>query len=234
MKSLQKVTFKGLYDQTEYGLFYYIGTERDYQGLTIIVFLVYFGCLYLTTSSSRGSTKVNNLLYDHRPYTLTEDDCARGAKFRDLPGVVVGHDNVVRRDPTKKKELLPSTGSDKAALSFINERQLKIKMTRRLILPVFLSWPKAMLHPEQDRVLTIRECARLQGFPDYYRFCGTVKERYRQVGNAAAVPVGRGLGYAVGMAFQKLYGDGPLMTLPPKFSHSTNLQLATSLFQKSD
>lgn len=35
-----------------------------------------------------------------------------------------------------------------------------------------------MLHPEQDRVLTLREFARLQGFPDYYRFCGTVKERF--------------------------------------------------------
>lgn len=26
-------------------------------------------------------------------------------------------------------------------------------------------------------MLTIRECARLQGFPDYFQFCGTVKER---------------------------------------------------------
>ena len=37
---------------------------------------------------------------------------------------------------------------------------------------------QVLLHPEQDRVLTIREAARLQGFPDYYRFDGTVKQRY--------------------------------------------------------
>lgn len=27
-------------------------------------------------------------------------------------------------------------------------------------------------------MLTIRESARLQGFPDYFQFCGTIKERY--------------------------------------------------------
>lgn len=36
---------------------------------------------------------------------------------------------------------------------------------------------QVVLHPEQDRVLTIRENARLQGFPDYYKLCGPVKER---------------------------------------------------------
>ncbi|KAI5656430.1 hypothetical protein M9H77_25223 [Catharanthus roseus] len=73
---------------------------------------------------------------------------------------------------------------------------------------------QAILHPEQDRVLTVRECARLQGFPDFYRFCGTVKERYCQIGNAVAIPVGKALGYALGMAFQNLVGDEPLITLP--------------------
>ncbi|KAE8677525.1 DNA (cytosine-5)-methyltransferase CMT2 [Hibiscus syriacus] len=93
---------------------------------------------------------------------------------------------------------------------------------------------QAILHPEQDRVLTIREYARLQGFPDYYRFCGTIKERYCQIGNAVAVPVARALGYTMGMAFQKLSGNEPLMILPPKFSPSTNMQLAKSLSQNGD
>ncbi|KAF9587321.1 hypothetical protein IFM89_001069, partial [Coptis chinensis] len=33
-----------------------------------------------------------------------------------------------------------------------------------------------ILHPEQDRVLTVRENARLQGFPDFYQLCGPTKE----------------------------------------------------------
>lgn len=32
----------------------------------------------------------------------------QGANFRDLPGVIVGHDNVARLDPTKERILLPS------------------------------------------------------------------------------------------------------------------------------
>ena len=38
-----------------------------------------------------------------------------------------------------------------------------------------------VLHPDQDRVCTVREFARAQGFPDHYRFCGTLAEKYRQV-----------------------------------------------------
>ena len=38
-----------------------------------------------------------------------------------------------------------------------------------------------MLHPEQNRVVSIRECARSQGFPDTYRFFGTILDKHRQV-----------------------------------------------------
>jgi len=79
---------------------------------------------------------------------------------------------------------------------------------------------QALIHPAQDRLLTIRESARLQGFPDSFRFRGTVKDRYRQIGNAVAVPVGRALGYALAMAILNKTGDDPLMVLPPKFAFS--------------
>ncbi|CAB4309495.1 unnamed protein product [Prunus armeniaca] len=55
-----------------------------------------------------GTMKTKVSLYDHRPYPLFEDDYLRGANFRDLPGVVVGNDNVARRDSTEKHLLLPS------------------------------------------------------------------------------------------------------------------------------
>ncbi|CAK1554784.1 unnamed protein product [Leptosia nina] len=38
-----------------------------------------------------------------------------------------------------------------------------------------------VLHPEQNRVVSVRECARSQGFPDSYRFWGTIAEKHRQV-----------------------------------------------------
>lgn len=40
------------------------------------------------------------------------------------------------------------------------------------------------VHPEQDRGLTIREAALLQGFPRDYWFAGSFDHRFRQIGNA--------------------------------------------------
>ncbi|XP_058188980.1 DNA (cytosine-5)-methyltransferase CMT2-like isoform X2 [Rhododendron vialii] len=174
------------------------------------------------------------VLYDHRPYQLNEDDYLRvcqiphkkGANFRDLPGVVVGPDNVVLRDPKKEQMMLPSGKPMVPDYVFTFEQGKSRRPFARLwwdeTVPTVVTFPSlhnsAALHPEQDRPLTIREYARLQGFPDFYRFCGTTKGRYRQVGNAVAVPVARALGYAMGMASQKLGGNEPLMTLPSKFA----------------
>ena len=41
-----------------------------------------------------------------------------------------------------------------------------------------------VLHPRADRVLTVREVARLHAFPDWYRFKGPLDEKYRQVADA--------------------------------------------------
>lgn len=47
------------------------------------------------------------------------------------------------------------------------------------------------------RMLTNRECARAQGFPDTYRFVGTTAEVKKQIGNAVPVGVARWLGERV-------------------------------------
>ncbi|KAG7537210.1 C-5 cytosine methyltransferase [Arabidopsis suecica] len=49
-------------------------------------------------------------------------------------------------------------------------------------------------HPDQDRILTVRECARSQGFPDSYEFAGNIIHKHRQIGNAVPPPLAFALG----------------------------------------
>lgn len=44
--------------------------------------------------------------------------------------------------------------------------------------------PSEFVHPTQNRTLTIRECARVQTFPDSFLFCGTDAQKILQIGNA--------------------------------------------------
>ena len=54
-----------------------------------------------------------------------------------------------------------------------------------------------MCHPTQDRPLSIREYARIQQFPDNWRFMGTNAAKYRQIGNAVPIGLALALGRAV-------------------------------------
>lgn len=66
------------------------------------------------------------------------------------------------------------------------------------------------VHPVYDRALTVRECARLQSFPDCYDFAGgpyivphidrTVQDKYEQIGDAVP-PL---LAYAWGMEITRI------------------------------
>ena len=59
-----------------------------------------------------------------------------------------------------------------------------------------------VLHPEESRIISIRELARCQGFPDDFQFFGTMEEKHRQIGNAVAPPMAK----AIGIEIRKAYG----------------------------
>jgi len=50
------------------------------------------------------------------------------------------------------------------------------------------------IHPEQHRTLTVREAARLQTFPDRFRFSGFQSNAFRQIGNAVPPLLGAAVG----------------------------------------
>lgn len=51
--------------------------------------------------------------------------------------------------------------------------------------------PRGELNHENIRILTERECARMQGFPDYFEIVAGKAPAYRQFGNSVAIPVVR-------------------------------------------
>ena len=53
------------------------------------------------------------------------------------------------------------------------------------------------IHPEHPRVITVREAARLQGFPDAHRFHSTIWHSYRMIGNSVSPIMGRAILEAV-------------------------------------
>ena len=73
--------------------------------------------------------------------------------------------------------------------------------------PTITTLPDDILHYSEPRILTVRECARLQSFPDWFRFTGKFTTggdrrtrecpRYTQVGNAVPPYLARALGIAL-------------------------------------
>ena len=51
-----------------------------------------------------------------------------------------------------------------------------------------------LCHPDETRPLSVREYARIQGFPDYWDFKGSTAAKYRQIGNAVPCALGKVIG----------------------------------------
>ena len=64
------------------------------------------------------------------------------------------------------------------------------------------------IHPRRDRTLSIREAARIQTFPDRFRFAGHPSNRYRQIGNAVPPALASAIGSCVGEALRSRFSGG--------------------------
>ncbi|HWK87273.1 MAG TPA: DNA cytosine methyltransferase [Xanthobacteraceae bacterium] len=104
-----------------------------------------------------------------------------GGSWRDIPHRLLpaGMRKARRCDHTKRYGRLAKTG-----------------LASTILTKCDLHWG-AFIHPTQDRILTVREAARLQTFPDWFSFEGPRTEQYVQVGNAVPPVLGRRLAEAL-------------------------------------
>ncbi|MGO7000162.1 DNA cytosine methyltransferase [Rhizobium leguminosarum] len=63
------------------------------------------------------------------------------------------------------------------------------------------------LHPEEHRVISLREGARLQGVPDSWIFAGRPYPIARQIGNGVPIPLGAAVGRAIYGALDSATGS---------------------------
>jgi len=54
-----------------------------------------------------------------------------------------------------------------------------------------------LCHPRQTRPLSVKEYARIQGFPDEWEFSGPIANQYKQIGNAVPAELGHAVGTAL-------------------------------------
>lgn len=51
--------------------------------------------------------------------------------------------------------------------------------------------PRYFLHPTEDRGFSVREAARIQGFPDDFEFTGSLNQQFKMIGNAVPPPMAK-------------------------------------------
>jgi DNA (cytosine-5)-methyltransferase 1 len=107
-----------------------------------------------------------------------------GQKMQDLPEEL-WHKSFrfyVKEDPTRK-------GGPNLRMIRLDPAKPSLTVTAYIF--------NKFVHPFEDRFITVREAARLQGFPDDLHFEGTLTSTQLQVGNAVPVPLARAVFQAI-------------------------------------
>lgn len=118
----------------------------------------------------------------HRQCTLQRFSLLKqGESLKDLFDRYQGEE----REKLQKSRILPKKMFIKRNYRLINKEAAPTVTSHCL---------DEFVHPKYDRALTVRECARLQSFPDSYDFCGgpyiiphidrTTQDKYEQIGDA--------------------------------------------------
>ena len=133
--------------------------------------------------------------YDKEPFSEYQREC------RSLSRVVLNHTAQNHSQRVLEKIAAVPQGGDMSHLvkRFAENRVHYMGGYRRALKhrPSWTAyWTRGMtsIHPDQNRFLTPRECARIQSFPDWFEFRGTTIENYTQVCNAVPPMLARAIG----------------------------------------
>lgn len=79
------------------------------------------------------------------------------------------------------------------------------------------------VHFSEPRVVTPRECARLQSFPDSFRFYGPKSKQLVQIGNAVPPLLAQAIGNSLASAWEREVTGGSSLESEAGLAHSDNL-----------
>lgn len=126
-------------------------------------------------------------LFDHITRPVREDDARAfdlmdsNTRYSDLPAEMKRYRDDIFDDKYKR----------------LDENDLSRTITAHIAKDGY--W---YIHPRQSRTITVREAARLQTFPDWYRFAGPPSAAFKQIGNAVPPLLAERLGGAIREALE--------------------------------
>lgn len=161
-----------------------------------------------TTPNGMDSMRlVNHTAAVRERFSLILDECRRGVNLSEADGERYG---------MLKHRTLP--------------------MSPALPAPTLTTLPDDVLHYSEPRILTVREYARLQSFPDWYQFKGKYTTggdrrkkdcpRYTQIGNAVPPLLAEGVGHALMAILDEVSKPKKFFVIPQEQSSREAMSLA--------
>lgn len=131
------------------------------------------------------------MILNHTSFKLSDLDLEmirsvpQGGSWRDIP------EETVKK--SKRLEKITQTGGRTTLYGRIDYSKPSYTITTYFNRPGNGTY----VHPVHQRVLSVREAARFQSFPDNYFFCGNKTDMLKQVGNAVPVLLAYSIGKAI-------------------------------------